>query len=121
MEVNRKIAVILGGCALIFSSVAMSVNKDEGKAAAFVSCQNLTEPQIAAQVKKDFINNRLPRWADEKAILGKKAIAWVNDNDVTKTDSGYTIPLTVRGSKSDLQYRVAVDCEQDTITYNTLN
>lgn len=121
MEVNRKIAVILGGCALVFSSVAMSVNTDEGKAAAFVSCQNLTEPQVAAQVKKDFMNNRLPRWADEKALLGTKAVAWVNDKDVVKTDSGYTIPLTVRGSKSDLQYRVAVDCKQDTITYNIIN
>ncbi|MBP6121387.1 MULTISPECIES: protein YebF [Providencia] len=120
MKANRKIAVVLGGCALVFSSFALSVNQDEGKAAPFVSCGNLTEPQIAAQVKSDFIHNRLPRWADEKALLGKKAVAWVNDKEVTKADAIYTVPLVVRGAKTDLQYRVAVDCKNNTITYNTV-
>nr|WP_329819824.1 YebF family protein [Providencia alcalifaciens] len=74
MNINKKMAVVLGGCALVLSSFAFSANKEEGKAAAFVSCGNLTEPQIAAQVKNDFMNNRLPRWADEKAAVGKKQL-----------------------------------------------
>ncbi|EKT56986.1 protein YebF [Providencia rettgeri] len=119
MEANRKIAVILGACALVFSSFALSANNEEGKAAPFVSCGTLTEPQIAAQVKSDFMHNRLPRWTDEKATLGKKAVAWVNDSEVTKTETGYTVPLVVRGAKSDLHYSVAVDCQNNTVTYNT--
>ncbi|CAG9422114.1 protein YebF [Providencia alcalifaciens] len=121
MNINKKMAVVLGGCALVLSSFAFSANKEEGKAAAFVSCGNLTEPQIAAQVKNDFMNNRLPRWSDEKAAVGKKAVAWINDNEVTKTEEGYILPLVVRGSKSDLHYRVTVNCKNDTITYNTSN
>lgn len=121
MNTNKKLAVILGGCVLALSSFALSANQDEGKAAAFVSCGNLTEPQISAQVRNDFMHTRLPRWAEEKALLGNKAIAWVNDKDVIKTDSGYTVPLVVRGSKKDLQYRVLVDCTNNTITYNTVN
>ncbi|MTC59144.1 hypothetical protein GKR50_03815 [Providencia rustigianii] len=119
MSVNKKMAVVLGSCALVFSSFAFSVNTDEGKAAPFVSCGNLTEPQVAAQVKSDFMNNRLPRWTEEKAAVGKKAVAWVNDSEVTKTDDGYVVPLVVRGSKSDLHYRVAVNCKNNTVTYNT--
>ena len=41
MEANRKIAVILGACALVFSSFALSANNEEGKAAPFVSCGRL--------------------------------------------------------------------------------
>ncbi len=67
MEANHKIAVVLGTCALVFSSFALSANDEEGKAEPFVSCGTLTEPQIAAQVKSDFMHNRLPRWAEEKS------------------------------------------------------
>ena len=121
MEANKKIVIALGTCALVFSSFALSVNKEEGKAAPFVSCGALTESQIAAQVKSDFMHNRLPRWTEEKAALGKKAVAWVNDNEVTKTDTGYTVPLVVRGAKSDLHYSVSVDCQNNTVIYNTSN
>ncbi|WP_322928789.1 protein YebF [Providencia huashanensis] len=118
MEANHKIAVVLGTCALVFSSFALSANDEEGKAEPFVSCGSVTEPQIAAQVKSDFMHNRLPRWAEEKATLGKKAVAWVNDSEVTKTETGYTVPLVVRGAKSDLRYSVSVDCQNNTVTYN---
>lgn len=118
MEANHKIAVVLGTCALVFSSFALSANDEEGKAEPFVSCGTLTEPQIAAQVKSDFMHNRLPRWAEENTTLGKKAVAWVNDSEVTKTETGYTVPLVVRGAKSDLRYSVSVDCQNNTVTYN---
>ncbi|MCW2254514.1 hypothetical protein M2263_000605 [Providencia alcalifaciens] len=119
MKAGNKIGFVLGSCALLFSSIAFSTNQDEGKAAPFISCGNLSEPQVAAQVKNDFMHNRLPRWSDEKALVGKKAVAWVNNQDVTKTATGYQVPLIVRGSKSDLHYNVKVDCENSTITYNT--
>ncbi|HGN1705771.1 TPA: protein YebF [Providencia rettgeri] len=120
MEANKKMAVVFGTCAFIFSTFALSANNEEGKAAPFVSCGSLTEPQVAAQVKSDFIHNRLPRWTEEKAVLGKKAVAWVNDSEVTKTETGYTVPLTVRGAKKDLYYSVSVDCQNNTVTYNTV-
>lgn len=119
MIAGSKIRFVLGSGALLFSSIAMSSNQEEGKSAAFVSCNNLSEPQIAAQVKSDFMHSRLPRWADEKALVGSKAVAWVNNQDVTKTAVGYQVPLMVRGSKSDLRYNVTVDCDNSTITYNT--
>lgn len=120
MKAGKKIGFALGGCALLFSSIAFSANQEEGKAAPFISCGKLAEPQIAAQVKNDFMNNRLPRWAEEKALVGKKAVAWVNNQDVTKTETGYQVPLTVRGSKQNLQYNVTVDCEKSTITYHSV-
>ncbi|EMI5489134.1 hypothetical protein REJ26_004434 [Providencia stuartii] len=120
MKAGKKISCVVGSCVLLFSSVAFSANQEEGKAAPFISCDKLSEPQIAAQVKNDFMHNRLPRWTDEKALVGKKAVAWVNSQDVTKTATGYEVPLTVRGSKKDLQYNVVVDCEKSTITYNPL-
>ncbi|ELX8378028.1 protein YebF [Providencia vermicola] len=119
MKAGKKIGFALGSCALLFSSIAFSANQEEGKAAPFISCEKLAEPQIAAQVKNDFMNNRLPRWGDEKALVGKKAVAWVNNQEVTKTATGYQVPLTVRGSKQDLHYNVVVDCEKSTITYNS--
>ena len=32
MNINKKMAVVLGGCALVLSSFAFSANKEEGKA-----------------------------------------------------------------------------------------
>ncbi|EKT56286.1 protein YebF [Providencia sneebia] len=119
MKFGKQVGILFGSCALLFSSMALSANKDEGKAAPFVSCKNLTEPQVAAQVKNDFMHNRLPRWTEEKDLVGKKAVAWINNQDVVKTETTYKIPLIVRGSKVDLHYHVVVDCENNTITYNT--
>ncbi|MBO1916274.1 hypothetical protein J4727_11805 [Providencia rettgeri] len=101
-----------------FSSFALSANNEEGKAAPFVSCGTLTEPQIAAQVKSDFMHNRLPRWTDEKAALGKKAVAW---SMIVKSLNRNRLQGSVSCSwcKIDLHYSVAVDCQNNTVTYNT--
>lgn len=117
---NNRLNLILATVALTFSAFTFAATSDEARTAHFISCEKLNEVQIGAQVKNDFMHNRLPRWQDEKAILGSKAVAWVNNNNITQTPEGYQVPLDVRGAKKDLRYNVQVDCVKNTITYQPI-
>ena len=56
-------------------SVSISVHaseiKEVGKA-KFISCNNLTQQQISAKIKNDFIQTRLPSWKEDKKLLGPR-------------------------------------------------
>ncbi|MCE1631188.1 hypothetical protein LWT39_22465 [Enterobacter hormaechei] len=45
---------------------------------------------------------------------------WVKAENITGDKEILKIPLTVRGSKRDKDYRVVVDCQQNTISYSEL-
>ncbi|MFS1537940.1 MAG: YebF family protein [Candidatus Phlomobacter fragariae] len=42
--------------------------------AKFISCDNLSQRQISAKVKNDFIQTGLPYWNEYKKILGSKVV-----------------------------------------------
>ncbi|MEQ5186556.1 YebF family protein, partial [Providencia alcalifaciens] len=45
------------------------VNKDIVRSAPFASCVNLDNNQLVTRVKNDYLQNRLPRWQDDKNAL----------------------------------------------------
>ncbi|MCW7550783.1 protein YebF [Photorhabdus sp. P32] len=117
--INR---VGLSGAALLltvsFTISAVSENKRVDK---FISCDNLTKSQIAAQVKRDFLQNRIHHWSEDRTQLGtSKPVVWIKAENITGDKDILKIPLTVRGSKRDKDYRVVVDCQQNTISYSEL-
>ncbi|MBC8943948.1 MULTISPECIES: protein YebF [Xenorhabdus] len=98
------------------SFAASAVENDH--VAKFVSCKNLAKDQIAAQVKQDFLQNRLKHWGKDRQQLGTgKPVAWVNVNDITGDKDTLQIPLIVRGSKKDKSYNATIDCQKETISY----
>lgn len=87
------------------------------RSAPFANCTNIDNDQIAVRVKNDYLQNRLPRWQDDKKLLGSKPVANINANEVVKNGNNYQVTLGVRGARTDLRYNVAVNCDDNTITY----
>ncbi|MEQ4986880.1 protein YebF [Proteus vulgaris] len=114
---------ILGVALLLVVSFGASaesvdnVNKDVVRSAPFASCVNLDNNQLVARVKNDYLQNRLPRWQEDKKALGPKPVASINANEVIKMDNNYQMVLNVRGARTDLRYNVQVNCDENTITY----
>ncbi|PHM46852.1 protein YebF [Xenorhabdus miraniensis] len=113
----QRIGLLSAGVLLSVSFTATAVENE--RVAKFISCKNLTKDQVAAQVKQDFLQNRINRWNEDRKQLGtSKPIAWVNVNDITGDENALQVPLIVRGSKKDKSYNVTIDCQKETINYS---
>ncbi|AYA40479.1 hypothetical protein HZS38_08665 [Xenorhabdus nematophila] len=122
MKVSQFIHFIrLLSAGVLFSASFTATAAENERVAKFISCKNLTKDQVAAQVKQDFLQNRITHWDTDKKQLGtSKPIAWVNVNDMTGDQNALQVPLIVRGSKKDKSYNVTIDCQKETISYSEI-
>ncbi|CDL80898.1 protein YebF [Xenorhabdus szentirmaii] len=120
MKINRLIRRVgLLSAGILFSVSLTATAAGDERVAKFISCENLTKDQVAAQVKQDFLQNRINHWEKDRKQLGtSKPIAWVNVNDIIGDQNVLQVPLNVRGSKKDKSYNVTIDCHEGTISYS---
>ncbi|CAI0765381.1 protein YebF [Serratia entomophila] len=99
-------------------STAAQAQAQEQRSAKVALCAGLQPAEVAAQVKRDFLQNRITRWESDKKLLGTATpIAWVSPDAISGKDQVWQVPLTVRGTRLDKIYNVTLDCNSGEITY----
>ncbi|EIR77930.1 protein yebF [Yersinia pestis PY-34] len=114
------------GLALVLATILLgmmgSVHAQEPRVVKVPACIGLNQSQVATQVKRDFLQNRIPRWeADKKQLGTDKPVVWINVVDIIGKDDIWQVPLIARGNKGDKTYQVVLDCKSGTMTYTGLN
>ncbi len=104
---------------LAMAGLTTAVQAQEQRSAKVAQCAGLQPADVAAQVKRDFLQNRITRWDADKKLLGTATPnAWVSPEAITGKDAVWQVPLTVRGTKQDKTYNVILDCNAGRITYS---
>ncbi|CFQ33446.1 MULTISPECIES: protein YebF [Yersinia] len=112
---KRGLSLIL---VAISAAITGSVQAQEPRVAKVPTCIGLNQSQVATQVKRDFLQNRITRWERDKKLLGTdKPVVWISAVDISGKDDVWLVPLVARGNKGDKTYQVVLDCKAGSITY----
>lgn len=91
----------------------------EVRTATVAPCSTASKDEIAALVKRDFLQNRIPRWDADKKTLGTSTpVAWVVPDSISGDNARWEIPLKVRGDHTDTTYQVTLNCQLGEISYS---
>lgn len=115
----KRTGLSLAVALLAMAGLTTTVQAQEQRTAKVAQCSGLQPAGVAAQVKRDYLQNRITRWTSDKKLLGTDTpIVWISSEAITGKDAIWQVPLTVRGTRQDKTYNVTLDCNTGGITYS---
>jgi len=83
------------------------------------ACATVTPQNAMDLVTRDFMENKLPNWGNDKDNLGTQvpSLSFISDN--VKEDKGtYHVPFEAKGPGGTLKYMALFNCTNKYIKYN---
>lgn len=96
----------------------MWAQDQEQRTAKVGQCAGLQPADIAAQVKRDFLQNRITRWEADKSCWAPQPRSLGSARMPSPARIRWQVPLTVRGTKMDKTYSVTLNCNTGEIAYS---
>ena len=113
------LGVVVAAAGMSGLSQIAQADEPEVRTATVTPCSTATKEDVAALVKRDFLQNRIPRWdADKKALGTSTPVAWVVTDSISGSNAKWNVPLTVRGDQTDKTYQVTLNCQIGEISYS---
>lgn len=114
--------IIIGAFIVIIIIVGMGVFElyrpmSEGTQA---DCVDGFDDQAIDIVKKDYLENRLPRWNDEVSKLGTSKPE-LNIDSIRTGAGAYSVEFKAEGPNSTLERIGMVDCKNHSVEYSIIN
>ncbi|ADW74484.1 MULTISPECIES: protein YebF [Rahnella] len=114
------LGVVMAVAGMSGLSQVAQADEPEVRTATVTPCSTATKDEVAALVKRDFLQNRIPRWDADKKVLGTSTpVAWVVTDSISGNNARWNIPLKVRGDHTDKTYQVTLNCQIGEISYST--
>lgn len=85
------------------------------------ACKGITAQNAIDTITRDFMQNRIPNWGNDKDNMGTSVpiLSFVSDN--VKDDKGiYRVPFTAKGPDGELKYVGNFNCSNHYIKYETV-
>lgn len=101
---------------------AAQTSEQQNRTATIAPCNDAGKDEIAALVKRDFLQNRITRWDADKKLLGTSTpVVWIATDSITGDSANWSIPLKARGDRSEKTYPVTLNCQLGQIIYGAPN
>jgi len=86
------------------------------------ACAAVTPQNAMDLVTRDFMQNKLPNWGNDKDNLGTQvpSLSFISDN-VKDNKGTFEVPFTARGPAGTLKYAAHLNCTNKYIKYDTVD
>ena len=115
---HEKTGLAIALLAMMGASTAVWAQDQEQRTAKVGQCAGLQPADVAAQVKRDFLQNRITRWRRTKAAGHRNPDRPGQPGCDHRQGPVWQVPLTVRGTKMDKTYNVTLNCNTGEIAYS---
>ncbi|EIC85218.1 colicin M resistance protein [Serratia sp. M24T3] len=86
------------------------------------ACTSLTPQNAMDLITRDYMQNKLPNWGNDKDNLGTEVPSLAFIADTVKDDKGtYIIPFSAKGPDGTLKYLAHLNCTNKYIKYDTVD
>ena len=86
------------------------------------ACKDITAQNAIDTVTRDFMQNRIPNWGNDKDNMGTSVPVLSFISDDAKEDKGtYHIPFSAKGPNGTLSYVAHFNCSNHYVKYSTVD